>query len=66
MILEYRVSIVILVLLEPGPALDRFVRVELSGDIIYDPDFDIRGAAILTRIQGGRFILNPLDRALLA
>lgn len=65
MILEYRLCVVKRVLLEAEATLDRFVRVELSGNIINDSDFDIRGAAILTRIKRGRFILNPLDRALL-
>ena len=67
MILEYRLCIVVILFnLEAKPALDRFVRVELSRDIINDPDFNIRGAVILARIQRGRLILNPLDRALLA
>ena len=66
-ILEYRLCVVfILFLLEPEPALDRFVRVELSRDIINDPDFNIRGAVILARIQRGKLILNSLDHALLA
>jgi hypothetical protein len=67
MILEYRLCVVvILFLLEPKPALDRFVRVELSRDIINDPDFNIRGAVILTSIQRGRLVLDSLDSPLLA
>ena len=66
MILEYRLRVVVRVLLESKPALDLFVRVELSCDIINNPDFDIRGAPILASAQRGRFILNSLDSALFA